>query len=355
MGLGKRLDAGRYVFHTSIYLSVIGNDITKLASAKFGNRDQKTVRKSLQALVKDLRQQEPTVHEIVANSGSSNLIEYHRTLVTSAETHLTALDDDQTGRGDTWNPLYLAMRGWCERMKAVDLVANPKGGATTQALDLLWRYPSGEANADNPPVTESKPRSMTGTRRPTFAEALTAHFMGMQVEKKLLGKKFVRGAQMLSVCAFLFEQGAVLGSACRDRFQTFLVPFWPDIDTEIRTLLEQEAQRLVSLIHEMKSLHQLCVVDVMRGENPEASADLWAEWLLTKVDVRFAPEEAFRRGNIFAAVGAGFGAYYPAEFEALYAASYPSYPIEQRRAEVNVDFREFCSAYYPGLLNDLFG
>lgn len=349
MGLGKRLGDANRVRKMTFYLEVIGKDVKRVTEAKYGGSDQKTLRKCVHALTRDLNQLGPSLGEIVASVGSSDLMDYHAPLLGAAETYLIELDAAAKGSpGDVrgWDLLHAAMRDWCQRLQSLDMQVNPKGGNTTRALGLLSSHTPGYSGDKADVAPDSRPR---------FAEMLTAEFMGRQVEKRLMGKSFVRVAPMLSVCAFLFEQGAVLGSAYRDRLQTFIVPFCSAVDNDLSSLLANEAQRLASVVSEVESAHQLCVVDAMRKENPSASTDQWASWLLSKAEERTTPEEAFRLGVIHAVMGAGFGAHYSEQYRALYDATYPEYPFEQRLAEANSDFADLCRAYFPEVMNDLFG
>jgi hypothetical protein len=370
MGLGKRLETGRIAFQSTFYLEVIGKDIKKLTEAKFRDLDQKTIRKSLQALVKNLRKLEPNVLAIVASVDSSNIIEYHRALVTSAETHLKALDDveAQTDRADTWNPLYLAMRGWCELMKSLDLYVNPRGGAVTQALDLLWRYPSGEANSEGGPATDNRPR---------FLGLLTTHFMGMQAEKKLLGREFVRNGPMLTVGSFLFETGAILGGAFKDRLYTFLIPFCAKPSHNmLDEFLPGNAKRIAASRKGVETINELFMVSEMRRQQPGALASAWSTWMLGQSDKRMSPQEARAMAAMCGTWGAGYGAYYTQEFADLYLASYgsidleswhrlykagvgtepeppPFVPLEDRQKEAVTEFSDFVREHYPELVSEL--
>ncbi len=158
--------------------------------------------------------------------------------------------------------------------------------------------------------------------RPRYVEVLSAHFIGMQVEKKLFGKKYIRAAPMLTVCAFLFETGATLGSCFKDHLPTFLIPFCAEQDHKLLDFLPGEAQRVAADVKDAESIHQLFFISEMRRQQPDADAAASYRRLASRAQERVSPEDALKMGPIYGVMGVAYGAYCPDSFAELYALSY---------------------------------
>lgn len=63
-------------------------------------------------------------------------------------------------------------------------------------------------------------------KREKYADTLTDQFLGTQIEKKLLGERYVRFGPLVNTSAFLFQEGALVGGAYAKRFATFAIPFF---------------------------------------------------------------------------------------------------------------------------------
>ncbi len=319
MGLGKRLEAAGVVRKSTFYVLVIGKDVKKLAEAKFKNPDQKTIRKSLRALMKDLRQLEASVLEIVASVGSSNIIEYHRAVVTCAEAHLMALDNvgAETDLADTWSSLYLAMRGWCERMKAVDLQADSKGGDATKALDLLWRYPGGMATEDSPSPVASPGQTTTS------AEFLSDYYISLRLgqieERPLLRRPRIPLGPYLIELAQMYEIGAVLGAARPDCAEPLVKLCVGRLDDDNRqTLLGQAAfhmSKITGAQGTAPSKYIDLVMDLFYSNVPPAGR---LEFIFKNRKTEKRREDAVTEMRILFPWGIAFGCTFPDETKTFY-------------------------------------
>src|ERR1700694_1027136 len=118
--------------------------------------------------------------------------------------------------------------------------------------------------------------------RPRFVYALAQQFLSPQIKRKgLLGRKVVPFGPLLSVGGFLFETGAMLGHAFRDRLDAFVVPFsaqedGPDAADFLRSQGASVARALQSAttINELFMMHEMLVAEPRRPSNE------WAQWLV---------------------------------------------------------------------------
>ncbi len=211
-----------------------------------------------------------------------------------------------------------------------------------------------------------------------FNTALVAEYLGRMVEKKFLGGKFVRVGPMLTVGVFLFEMGAILGYAFRDRLQVFALPFAAKDDgpdaVERMSALGKKAY--AASRPEAKTLNELVMVWQMRQEDASLPHEHWPQWFMAQGNEKLDVEVAFQTSVMFGVAGAGFGAEFPDAFEALYAKSYASddpetwreahkygvvdtaeqpelVPLGDRVTEAKEGFAEFCQEYFPQLMEPL--
>lgn len=207
-----------------------------------------------------------------------------------------------------------------------------------------------------------------------FTMMLAQHYVGQQVEAKgLISKrKFVRMGPLIMTGAFLFETGAVLGRAMRDRLATFTYPFCsttPD-NAELADFIRRQGQAVASAAPEVNTIHELVFISEMRKADPTLPAEQWSAWLLANGDAEVTVDLAGQMGLMYQSSGAGFGAEFPDRFEELYANSYarqdpadwkrmheagldiPSeqdgfVPLDARtKNDLNM-FAEYCAEFYP--------
>ena len=215
-----------------------------------------------------------------------------------------------------------------------------------------------------------------------FASMLGNHHLKRQVEKKgLLSKRqFVRFGPLLTVGAFLFETGAVLGRAMRDRLVTFAYPLYgAEPDYEPLADFIREAGRKVALRgSDASAIHELAVISEMLELDSNLRADEWATWMMEKGNQEISLEMASERCVLFCIRGVGFGVEFPKRFEQLYVDSYthsasdrerwkeasergldiPSepdefVPLETRTLNDLTMFAEYCAEFYPDYVEKL--
>lgn len=200
-----------------------------------------------------------------------------------------------------------------------------------------------QAPADDP-VAEAEPK---------FTMLLARHYLDTQVETDGTDseRKFVRMGPLFTTGTFLFETGAVLGRAMRDRFATFAHPFCSEMpdNAELADFIRRQGQAVASAAPEAGTIHELVVISEMRKADPSFPAEQWNAWLLENGDAEVTVEFAERMGLVFQSNGAGFGAEFPDKFEELFAAAYEAGDdsLETRtKAELTM-FAEYCAEFYP--------
>ena len=211
-----------------------------------------------------------------------------------------------------------------------------------------------------------------------FNTALVAEYLGRMVEKRFLGGKFVRVGPMLTVGVFLFEMGAILGYAFRDRVDAFALPFFAKDDRPdaVEYMRDLGRNARAATLAEAKTLNELVMVWGMRQEDASLPHEHWPQWFMARSNEKLDVEEAFETSLVFGVAGAGFGAEFPDAFEALYANSYTPddpetwreahkygvvdtaeqpelVPLEDRVREAREGFAEFCQEYFPQLIEPL--
>ena len=232
-----------------------------------------------------------------------------------------------------------------------------------------------------PPEDESTPSEQPSAGAESkFTLALAQHYMGMQVETKgLISKrKFVRIGPLISTGTFLFETGAVLGRAMRDRLATFAYPFCgttPE-NSELAGFIRSQGQAIASAAPEASTIHELIFISEMRKADPSLPAEQWNAWLLANGDAEVAEELVVGMSLMFQSSGAGFGAEFPEKFEEMFANTYkvddpelwreaavagldvPSEPpdfvsLEERTKTDLGMFAEYCAEFYPDYVGKL--
>ncbi len=226
-----------------------------------------------------------------------------------------------------------------------------------------------------PPVEEQAPADdPVGEAEPKFTMLLARHYLGTQVETDGTDseRKFVRMGPMFTTGTFLFETGAVLGRAMRDRLATFTYPFCsetPD-NAELADFIRVQGQAVASAAPEANTIYELVAISEMRKADPSLPAEQWNAWLLENVDAEVTVEFAGRMALVFQSNGAGFGAEFPERFEELFAASSqaddpeqvseaaavgpvapaqtPAYDSLETRTKAELTmFAEYCAEFYP--------
>ena len=209
-----------------------------------------------------------------------------------------------------------------------------------------------------------------------FASMLGNHHLKRQVERKglLSRREFVRFGPLLTVGGFLFETGAVLGRAMRDRLVTFAYPFCgtePDYEP-LADFIREAGRNVASRGSDASAVHELAVISEMLELDSTRRADEWATWMMEKGDQEISLEMASERCVLFGIRGVGFGAEFPERFEQLYVDTYthsdsdrerwkeasehgleiPSepdqfVPLETRTQTDLAMFAEYCAEFYP--------
>ncbi|MDO8616541.1 MAG: hypothetical protein Q7T33_12535 [Dehalococcoidia bacterium] len=212
----------------------------------------------------------------------------------------------------------------------------------------------------------------------TYASMLTVQHLRPQVEKRLLGAKFVRVGPLITVGAFLFETGAILGHAFRDRLDVFAEPFGsePGKGANVCAFMRKEGRALGDLAKTANTLHALVMMHEMRTADPTRPPSQWMEWFLASSTERAPLDFALAMGVVHGCRGAGFAAEFPNRLEELYKNSYsnqnphawreafkygvvdtsepPKFiPFEEREQEAVAQFTEFCKEFHPGFLEPL--
>lgn len=213
--------------------------------------------------------------------------------------------------------------------------------------------------------------------RPRFAETFSRYYVGQFVEKRLLGGKFVLLSRLLTAGGFLFENGAVLGRAFRDRFADFAVPFaaLPGRSAAIEFVLEQ-GRLMTDVSVVANTVQELFFMHEMHENAPSLPLSGWAMWHLGSARKKVDEDFALKMGLVYGLRGAGFGAQWPDEVERLYVGSYANVdaelwseahaaglgippepdeyvPIGEREREAVEGFAEFCREFWPEYLAPL--
>ncbi len=215
--------------------------------------------------------------------------------------------------------------------------------------------------------------------RPKYAEAFAAHAIGQFARKPFLRKEFVPAGGMLAASAFLFEEGAILGTVYRDVLETFIVPFFAEAGHwhAGEQYLVTESARVETAFKDATGVGDLFLISEMRREGqPEATGVHWSSWLAAVAEQKMELAYARTRGEIAAVVGVSYGAYYSSHFADLYEASYsnidaddwkrayqddavnqpepaPFVPLKERQQVAISEFVEFCEMYYAETLPEL--
>lgn len=213
-----------------------------------------------------------------------------------------------------------------------------------------------------------------------FTMMLSGLYIGRQVETKGIfsKRKFVRLGPLITTGAFLFETGAVLGRAMRDRLPTFAYPFCsatPE-NVELADFMRRQGQAVASAAPEATTIFELIVISEMRKAEPNRSGEQWNEWFFANGDSELTVDFAGQMGALFQSGGAGYGAEFPEKFEQLFASSYkvddPELWREAAKAGLDVPpeppdfdtletrtkndlamFAEYCAEFYPDYVKKL--
>lgn len=136
--------------------------------------------------------------------------------------------------------------------------------------------------------------------------------------------------------------------------------------------MREEGARVAKCAEEASGIHDLLPISEMRQVSTSAPVTEWTRWLKVGHDQRIPWDDAHIKGEVYCAIGAGFGADYPYILEALYEASYhhvdptlwqrfyeaggartsrpPEYlPFKERQREEVESFKAFASQYYSEL------
>lgn len=206
---------------------------------------------------------------------------------------------------------------------------------------------------------------------PKFATLLAAHYIERYIEKPLIGARFIRLSRLLTVGGFLFENGAVLGRAFRDRFDSFLVPFLTQAGRpEAAEWVIQQGESVGVVAPVANTVNELFMIHEMRISDPSLPPQDWSRWFMGSGKQKLNLDFALQMGGLYGARGAGFGAQFPDRFEELYNNSYGNIdpnewreaheaglaipvepdkfvPLHEREQEAVSGFAEFCESLYP--------
>ena len=228
-----------------------------------------------------------------------------------------------------------------------------------------------------PSMGDGEPTLGAGARA-CFAYDLAGQFLGMQVEKKLFGRKFIRLSRLVFTGAFLFQTGALLGHAFRNSAELFATAYSPDgKDDPARavTSMRRLGREIAEAAPHAATMLDLFMADAMAMSRKPSDIH-WSMLLPFLSEYRAPVDEALAIGMIDAVSGAGFGMEFPEHTERLVTASYEisdkeswreafkhgvvgsAEPPEQRTFEEYEDdarasFAEFCAEHYPELLKPL--
>lgn len=237
------------------------------------------------------------------------------------------------------------------------------------------------------PLTMRVRISLTPTREAAIGSAtvqihivFTEHFLSQQVETKgLISKrKVVRLGPLLSASTFLFETGAVLGRAMRDRLPAFLYPYCsgtPD-NSELANFIRSQGQDVAERAPEASTVWELVMMSEMHKMDSTLPPADWSLWLLANGDREILVDEAAQAALLLMANGTGFGAEFPQRFEQVFFNSYgnvdreawleghaagfgiPEEPpafisLDERTANDLSMFAEYCVEFYPEYVSKL--
>jgi hypothetical protein len=185
-----------------------------------------------------------------------------------------------------------------------------------EALAMLGRALRHRPNM--PSMGDGEPTLGAGARA-CFAYDLAGQFLGMQVEKKLFGRKFIRVSRLVFTGAFLFQTGALLGHAFRNSAELFATAYSPDgKDDPVKAVA---SMRSLGREFGEAAPHSATMLDLfMMGKKP--SNIHWSMLLPLLSKYRVPVDEALAIGMIDAVSGAGFGMEFPEHTERLVTASY---------------------------------
>ncbi len=240
--------------------------------------------------------------------------------------------------------------------------------------DPTKRYRCGKCKT----VLASIPRAQdndlgkAATGRVSLAEHLNMEAVGSLVEKKMFGGYEVRVGPFLMLSLWVFQKGAILGRALRDR-----------LDILAKLLAEEGRERNVcSFIREV-AVKQ---VDDY-GKEPDSFYDFWMDTELKKLDfsdlnlMKQLVKKKARLGemlpklDIWLVQGIGFGATFPELTERLWKEAYETYdphswaearsygldipqqpaplPLEEMEQIVLSEVAEYANEFFPELVEPL--
>jgi hypothetical protein len=216
------------------------------------------------------------------------------------------------------------------------------------------------------------------TNRPKFAIGVAQPYLAAQVEKKLLGGKFIRLSRLLTTGGFLFETGAVLGLAFHDCIDKFVVAYSCDDPNQRSGLpfIQEEGNRIAAVADRVSTINELFITYAMLQDDPSQQKSSWSEWLVARGNEKIPLEPAGALSMMFGSRGVGFALRAPDRFQELYVSSYanqdrrswaeaykhgavntpepPEFvPLSERQEDAVAEFADFCRQFYPELLTPL--
>lgn len=217
--------------------------------------------------------------------------------------------------------------------------------------------------------------------RPKFADILAADFVARIVQKRPIGRKFVRLPPLLYVCAGVFEIGATVGRSFCECAEYFAIPFFIRDDAiaqsgQATDWMRSLGREAADAAPQATTTEELYFAWEMTKQGVQFTSTGWPLWVSSLADKRVSPDYAVTHATVSAVCGAGFGIEFPERFKEIYPASFtikqPSLwheafeqglvdspeepkriPMEEFEHTYRSTFAEFCTDFYPELVSPL--
>ena len=213
-----------------------------------------------------------------------------------------------------------------------------------------------------------------------FGSFMAHLYLGKQIETKgfISRRKIIRIGPLITTAGFLFETGAVLGRAMRDRLEILAYPFSgtePDAH-ELAEVMRNEGREIAKMGNGATTVQEFTLITMMRQSQPTASLDDMGAWMLAHGNKEVSLEQAMESTLMLEIDGVCFGSEFPDRFEELYINSYgrpdperwqfwvqaglnipdepPEFvPLDVRTEQDLTLFANYCAEFYPDYVTKL--